>query len=345
MKSCVRLLPLWTAGRCRSSSRRPRCRYRYMISPARDPEAQAALFFRSKARRPFDLARLPLLRFWLLRIREDEHWLLRVSHHILSDTWSWKVFFRELKLLYEARLEREAPPLPESEPLQYGDFAVWQRQNLGTESAAYQSALSWWQERLSAEPSPLVLPFRRPEPRPETDPSEGLFWWGLDRGVSQRLDRVARDQGATYYMVRLAAFVALLAHETAQHDLVLGTYVTNRSRLEFQDMFGFFANLVTLRLGYDPASTFARGYPPRDTGGRDPGARRDSLRAVVRGTSTAGFKPSRDPRDLQCLGSHRGHASRRRRSDATRPAHGSHALGIQPHVRSARRNSPLLRFL
>ena len=223
------------------------------LAHAPDAKMQAAGFLQDEARRPFDLASLPLVRFWLLlRITADEHLLVRVSHHIISDTWSWKVFFRELTVFYEARLRGGDAPVPEFEPLQYGDYAVWQRRTLDTEGAAYRDAVAWWRDLFCGEPSPLELPFKRPEPVPETDPAEGLIWWGLDRAVASPLDANRRQDGATYYVVRLAAFCALLAGETGHLDLILGTYVTNRNRLETQDMFGFFSNLVTLRIRFQP---------------------------------------------------------------------------------------------
>jgi len=226
------------------------------LAQASDAAEQATRFLRSEARRPFDLASLPLLRWWLVRIREDVHWLLRVYHHIIADGWSWNVFFRELGLLYEATLRGEEPPLPEFEPLQYGDYAVWQRRALSPEGHAYQSALAWWKSLFSDEPPPLELPFRRPEPLPEADPSEGLIWWGLAPETSKRLENVRRGEGATFYVIRLAAFVAVLARETGQPDVVVGTYVTKRNRVEIQDMFGFFSDLATLRLRCDFTRTF-----------------------------------------------------------------------------------------
>jgi amino acid adenylation domain-containing protein len=224
-----------------------------------DAEERATLFLRGEARRPFELAHLPLLRFWVVKIRHDEHWLLRVNHHIINDTWSWKVYFRELGLLYEAKLRGDDFPLPGFEPLQYGDYAVWQRRAVCPELPEYQSAITWWKDNLAAAPCALELPFKYPEPLPEADTINGLIWWGIGPEVSRRLEAIGREKSATYYTIRLAAFVAVLAGETGQADVVIGTYLTNRNRVEFQNMFGFFSNLITLRFCCDLTATF-RGW-------------------------------------------------------------------------------------
>ncbi len=226
------------------------------LSEVADPEEEATRLLKTEARRPFDLARLPLIRFFLVRIRDDEHWLVRVNHHIISDSWSWKIYFRELKLLYEARVRGLEPPLSEFEPLQYCDYAHWQRRALAQDRPAYRLALNSWKTLLAAQPPALQLPFERTAPLAEADPALGLIWWGTGIEASSRLESLQRTLGVSYFVVRLAAFAAALADETGQDDLVLGTYVTNRRRFEFQAMIGFFANLATLRLRCDQTQTF-----------------------------------------------------------------------------------------
>lgn len=220
------------------------------------PERRAMELLHTESRRPFDLARGPLLRFWLVRIRPDEHWLLRVNHHIISDGWSWQVYLRELAALYEARLHGQMAPLPEFETLQYGDYAAWQRQALRPDGAAWNEELAWWRQQLAGQPAPLVLPFTRPEPLEPADPECGLLRWGLSRQVSRRLDRVAREHGATPNMIRLAGLAAFLTAQSGSPDVVLGSYVTERTRVEWQDMFGCFANLIALRLRGDASESF-----------------------------------------------------------------------------------------
>ena len=134
-----------------------------------------------------------MLRFTLARIREDEHWLQRVNHHIISDAWSWKVYFHELALVYEAKLRGEAPPLPEFEPLQYGDYAAWQRQALHPGGPAFQETVEWWSRRFSDPLRQRELPFRRFWRSRRASPADGLIWWGVDPAISRRLDQVGRE--------------------------------------------------------------------------------------------------------------------------------------------------------
>jgi hypothetical protein len=191
------------------------------LSGSPDPERRATDLFKQEASRIFDLARAPLVVFSLARIRENEHWLLRVSHHIISDGWSWDVYWRELALLYEAKLRRAEPPLPEFEPLQYADYAAWQRKVLAPGERSYQATLAWWKDRFQRAPSALPnfvsrrrrlhLPFERARARPDADAASGIIRWRLDRQTSQQLRTLARSEGATFYMITLAAFVALLA--------------------------------------------------------------------------------------------------------------------------------------
>jgi amino acid adenylation domain-containing protein len=226
------------------------------LSAAADPEDDAARLFREETRQSIDLARRPLLRFLLIRLRESEHQLFRITHHIVCDAWSWDIFFDELRQVYEARLSGEAAPLAELAPLHYGDYAAWQRRVMAPGGTAYRNESSWWKARLSNPPPPLELPFRRPRPVENVDPGEGGIRLDLDCATTRRLRQIGRDGSATYYAVRLAAYVALLAGDSGKRDIVLGTYVTNRNRLETQKMFGFFANLVTLRFHCDPTLTF-----------------------------------------------------------------------------------------
>jgi amino acid adenylation domain-containing protein len=229
-----------------------------LLDLAGTPEAEpkATRLFREQSRRAFDLKRGPLLRFMLVRIRENEHWLLRVNHHIISDAWSWKVFFRELALVYEARLDGETSPLPAFEPLQYGDYAVRQRNALHREGQTYKETIDWWSVLLSGEFRPVKLPFHRMWRSRHAAPADGFIRWGLNPETSRRLERMGREKGATYYMIRLAAFAALLSNKAAQSDVILGTYMTERNCVESQNMFGNFVNLVTLRFRCDHTRTF-----------------------------------------------------------------------------------------
>jgi non-ribosomal peptide synthetase component F len=165
----------------------------------------------------------------------------------------------ELARLYTANLDGKAPPLPEFEPLQYADYATWQRKRLRRDTTAYQEAIVWWKDRFQRPPRELDLPFKRSAVRVGLDPTEGVIRWPIDSQRAQRLRRLGRKEAATIYVVWLAALVALLAAETGQSDVVVGTYMTNRRSADLQNMMGDFTNLVTLRFQCDQAITF-RGW-------------------------------------------------------------------------------------
>ena len=162
----------------------------------------------------------------------------------------------ELALLYKAKLDGEAPPLPEFELLQYGDYAAWQRTAFRREGAAYQEAIAWWKERFEHPPRLLDLPFKRSAPLVGFDPAEGMMSSPVIHGLVQHLNWLRRNEATTTYMVWLAALVALLAAETGQSDIVIGTYVTTRRGAELQKMMGDFTNLAELRFHCDHVMSF-----------------------------------------------------------------------------------------
>jgi amino acid adenylation domain-containing protein len=225
------------------------------LSAEPDPEARVHELLGEQGKVPFALDKGPLLRLRLLRLGEREHVLLHLTHHIISDGWSWRVFFDELEALYEADRRGEPPPLAEELSLQYGDFAAWQRCWLSPDEARYREEVAWWREWLRSCPPELPLSFARRKARADAAASDGIIWWGLRPDLSRELDLLGKEAGATRFMVRLAAFSATLAHRTDCDDLVVGTYMTNRSMSELQAMFGFFSNLTTLRLRFDASLT------------------------------------------------------------------------------------------
>jgi amino acid adenylation domain-containing protein len=218
-----------------------------------DPRRAAQALLAAESARPFDLTRLPLVRFFLARTAPGEHHLLRVNHHLIADAWSWRTFFAELAALYEARREGRPPPLPDAAPLGYADYAAWQRRTLGRDGPAYRHSLDWWAAMFQRPATPLALPFARRRPDRHADMSQGLTPFVLQPPLLQRLDALARAQGVTGFMVRLAALAMLLSRHSGQRDLTLGTYVTHRRHVATQSMLGDFANLATLRLTVDPA--------------------------------------------------------------------------------------------
>jgi amino acid adenylation domain-containing protein len=204
-----------------------------------------------EAFRPFDLERGPLLRAALLRLAGAEHGLLLAMHHIVSDGWSMGVLVREITALYEAALAGTPPRLAEL-PIQYADFAVWQRSWLT--GAELERQLSYWRERLAGLPASLDLPTDRPRPSAPTHRgAQAHAVWGPD--LARDLYRFARGQGATLFMVLLAAFQALLCRLSRQEDVPVGSPIANRNRTEIEPLIGFFVNTLVLRgdLSGDPS--------------------------------------------------------------------------------------------
>ncbi|HEX7182532.1 MAG TPA: amino acid adenylation domain-containing protein [Thermoanaerobaculia bacterium] len=215
-----------------------------------DAGAEARRLAAAEARRTFDLARGPLVRTVLLRLGPREHVLLLTMHHIVSDGWSMGVLVRELSALYEAFVQGKPSPLPEL-PLQYADFAVWQRSWLRGE--ALEAQLAYWRQRLAGAPELLELPADRPRPAVQSFHGAQRSF-ALPSGLSRQLAELCRRQGVTPFMALLAAFQALLARITGHLDLVVGSPIANRNRFEIEGLIGFFVNTLVLRgdLSGDP---------------------------------------------------------------------------------------------
>ncbi len=212
---------------------------------AAEPTDEAGLEarLRAEAARPFELAAGPLFRAKLLRLDEDEHVLLLAMHHIVSDGWSLGVFARELSALYAAYLRGEQSALAEPE-VQYADYAVWQREQLGGERL--ESELAYWKERLQGAPALLELPTDRP--RPAVQRHRGAIERiEIDAELGRGLKALAQREGATLYMVMMAAFQVLLARYSGQDDVVVGTTLAGRTRAELEGTIGMFFNTLALR--------------------------------------------------------------------------------------------------
>jgi len=202
------------------------------------------------AQRPFDLARGPLLRTALLRRDQEDHVFLLVMHHIISDGWSLGIFWRELIALYNAFYVNRPSPLPDL-PIQYADFAVWQRERLQGEKLA--ELISYWKRQLAGMPV-LQLPTDRP--RPSVLSYRGAFQEiALPGSLTNALRALSQREGATLFMTLFAAFAVLLQRYTGQDDIVVGSYVASRDRAELEDLIGFFINSLVLRadLSGDPS--------------------------------------------------------------------------------------------
>jgi non-ribosomal peptide synthetase component F len=221
-----------------------------------DPAARSEEILESELHVPYDLESGPLLRWRLLRFGAQEYRLLRMSHHLIHDALSWRIFFRELALIYPALRDGRPSPLADEPELQYFDYALWERACLRPDSERYRSEIAWWQRQFDPPAPPLALPFARAEPDPDAQSSDGVLRWGIPAAHSDTLDRIGRRAGATYFMTRLAAFCALLALETGQRDIVIGTPVSTRIRAELQNMIGPFLNFGVLRLRFPEDPSF-----------------------------------------------------------------------------------------
>ncbi|MGZ0237890.1 amino acid adenylation domain-containing protein, partial [Streptomyces sp. CPS1] len=204
------------------------------------------------ATRRFDLARPPLLRAGVWELAEDDHVVLLALHHAVTDGWSKGVLLDELARHYAARRAGRAAALPPL-PVQYGDFAVWQRER--ADSGALEDQLAYWERTLAQAPT-LELPADRPRPAAFTGRG-GAVEVELPAGLVARVDAFARERGATRFMVLLAAAQAVLSRWSGQTDIPVGTPVAGRGRLELEPLIGFFVNTVVLRTDLSGRPAFA----------------------------------------------------------------------------------------
>ncbi|MCP4662641.1 MAG: AMP-binding protein, partial [bacterium] len=218
--------------------------------PEPERDAEARRLATAEAQLPFDLTRGPLLRVTLLQWAAESHLVLMTIHHIVADGWSFGVFLNEVAALYEAFSQDHPAGLPEL-PIQYADYAVWQRQWLAGE--VLEAELGYWREQLAGVPQRLELPTDRPRPVMQTFPGR-LIPVPVSEEVAGRLPALTRQHAATPFMTLLAAFAALLRRWTGQTDVVAGTPIAGRIRREIEPLVGFFVNTLLLRtdLGGDP---------------------------------------------------------------------------------------------
>jgi acyl carrier protein len=204
------------------------------------------------ARRPFDLAQDRLLRVMLLCSGDQDQTVLFTMHHIITDGWSTGLIVREVTTLYSAFFDGNASELPEL-PIQYADFAGWQRQWLRGE--ALDAQLDYWKRYLSGTLPVLELPADRPRPAMQSHRGATLPF-GLPAQLTDSLKALSRREGVTLFMTLLAAFKALLYRYTSQEDIIVGTDVANRMRGETEGMIGFFVNQLVMRADMSGDPTF-----------------------------------------------------------------------------------------
>jgi amino acid adenylation domain-containing protein/non-ribosomal peptide synthase protein (TIGR01720 family) len=230
--------------------------------PAALREDEARRLALAEALRPFDLSCDQLLRGQLLRLSETEHIHLITMHHIVTDGWSSGIFVRELAALYAAyalgqsaaQVEAILPPLP----IQYVDFAVWQRQSLHDQRLEHQ--LTYWREELADTPTLLELPTDRPRP-PVPTAGGSTQTLCLDATLTAALHELSQQEGATLFMTLLTGFAVLLHRYTNQTDILIGSPIAGREHAETQGLIGFFVNMLVLRarLGGNPSVREALG--------------------------------------------------------------------------------------
>ncbi|HEX2080123.1 MAG TPA: condensation domain-containing protein, partial [Longimicrobium sp.] len=217
------------------------------------PEAELLRLATEEANAPFDLERGPLVRGRLVRLGPDEHALLLTLHHIVSDAWSTGVLIRELSTLYGAYRRGEADPLPPL-PVQYADYAAWQRR--WVEGEVLEAQAAYWVRTLAGAPELLELPADRPRPaRP--DHLGASLRLELDAGLTTALKALSRGRGTTLFTTLLAGWAATLGRLSGQQDVVVGTPTANRGRYEIEGLIGFFVNTLALRVDLSGSPTVA----------------------------------------------------------------------------------------
>lgn len=206
-------------------------------------EMETTRLAEEEARRPFDLAKGPLLRVRLLKLGDREHVALLTMHHIISDGWSMGVLIREIATLYAAFSQGLPSPLPEL-PIQYADFAIWQRDQLKEEGLNKQ--LAFWMDHLSGDLPVIKLPTDRPRP-PVQSFRGATISRRLPFALMEAIKALGRSEDATLYMTLLAAFQVLLYRYTGQEDFTIGSPIANRNRAEVEGLIGLFVNTLVLR--------------------------------------------------------------------------------------------------
>ncbi|HEX8361991.1 MAG TPA: condensation domain-containing protein, partial [Longimicrobium sp.] len=217
------------------------------------PWAELRRLVAEEATAPFDLESDALARGRLIRLAQDDHVLLVTMHHIVSDGWSMGVLTREMSALYAAFLRGEEDPLPPL-PVQYADYAAWQRGWVDGE--VLQAQADYWKETLTGAPELLELPADHPRPaRP--DHAGALVGLELDEELTAGLKALSQRRGTTLYMTVLAGWATVLSRLAGQDEVVIGSPTANRGRAEIEGLIGFFVNTLALRVDLSGAPTVA----------------------------------------------------------------------------------------
>ncbi len=215
-------------------------------------EAEALRRVEAEARRPFDLQTGPLLRVHLLVLAPEDHIIVLAMHHIISDGWSMGVLVREIAILYEAFTGGRPSPLPEL-PIQYADYAIWQRERL--EGSGINAQIEYWKHQLAGDIPILKLPTDRPRPAVQSFHGSTCSR-KIDARSAAALRALARAEDSTLFMLMLAAFQVLLGRYSGQEDLCIGSPIANRTLAETEGLIGFFVNTLVLRADLSGEPTF-----------------------------------------------------------------------------------------
>ena len=214
-------------------------------------ECVAQQMARQEIQRPCDLTTGPLLRTYTLRLETQEHLILLTQHHIITDGWSNKVLMRELSILYRAFVAEQPSPLAPL-PIQYADYALWQRNWLQGE--ILETQLAYWRRQLAGI-TPLKLPTDRSRSSAERN-CGAAYSFAMSTNLFEALVHLSSQEQVTMFMTLLAAFQTLLHHYSGQDDIVVGTDVANRHRVEIEGLIGFFVNQLVLRASFSGNPTF-----------------------------------------------------------------------------------------
>jgi len=220
--------------------------------PESEREARVQEFMSKERKWTFTLDQGPLLRTTLLQLDVEEYILLLTMHHIISDAWSLGVLFDELAMLYEAYTAGNEVVVPEL-PIQYADFAVWQREWL--QGDVLKPQLDYWRQQLSDRPLSLELPTDRPRPTIQTHQG-AMQSITLPQALSEALQTLNRQEGATLFMTLLTAFNVLLYRHSGQEDISIGAPIANRNQPEIQKLIGIFLNTLVLRTDLSGTPSF-----------------------------------------------------------------------------------------
>ncbi|WP_245217839.1 non-ribosomal peptide synthase/polyketide synthase [Pseudomonas eucalypticola] len=218
----------------------------------RDPQTLLKVLVEEEIGRPFDLEQGPLLRVKLLRLAPDEHVLVLTMHHIVSDGWSMPIMVDELVQCYAGLCAGRPAQFP-ALPIQYADYAIWQRRWM--EAGEQDRQLAYWKAQLGSDNPVLELPTDHPRPANQSYAGATLSI-ELNRELVRQLKQLAKQQGVTLFMVLLASFQALLHRYSGQNDVRVGVPIANRNRAETERLIGFFVNTQVLKAEFDPQTTF-----------------------------------------------------------------------------------------